>query len=148
MLAGAVTLAVVSGIFWKALIVIFAYVFGMTFPLFITAYLYDRFKVENSRLIQGRLLEIKLGPKTIYVHSTNILAGAVFLLMGIILIVLAFSGNAFWAPSLQVEVGKTLNIWSQNALKVLSNIPDFIWGIIVIGIFSFLLYRAKIKSHK
>jgi len=36
-LAGAVTLAVISGAFWKALIVTFAYVFGMVFPLFLAS---------------------------------------------------------------------------------------------------------------
>ena len=142
-LAGAVTLAVISGTFWKALIVTFAYVFGMTFPLFITAYLYDRFKIENSKLIRGRILEMKLGQKTFFVHSTNILAGAVFLVMGIILLWLAFFGNAFWAPSFQVSVGSALNTWSQNALDVFAKIPEIVWGIVIIGLFLFLVYRAK-----
>jgi len=53
-LAGVMTLAVLSGGFWNALIVTFAYVFGMVFPLFIAAYFYDRWHIENSRLIQGK----------------------------------------------------------------------------------------------
>src|SRR3989344_1093892 len=77
-LAGAVTLAVISGAFWKALIVTFAYVFGMTFPLFAAAYFYDRFKLDQSRFIKGKVLEIKLGAKTLFVHSTNLFAGIVF----------------------------------------------------------------------
>jgi len=145
-LAGAMTLAVISGAFWKALIVVFAYVFGMTFPLFIAAYLYDRFKIENSKLIAGKILEIKFGAKTLFVHSTNILAGAVFAVMGVILLALAYSGNAFWAPSFQVGVGKALNEWSQNALDALSKAPEFIWGIIIIGIFFFFLYKTKKNS--
>jgi len=48
-LAGAMTLAVISGTFFKALMVTFAYVFGMVFPLFLTAYFYDRFKIEQSK---------------------------------------------------------------------------------------------------
>ena len=147
-LAGAVTLAVVSGTFVKALVVTFAYVFGMTVPLFVAAYLYDRFKIENSKLIKGKLLEFKFGAKTLVVHSTNMLAGAVFLLMGIILLSLAFFDNAFWAPSLQVAVGKALNEWSQNIFGMVSGIPEFVWGIIIIGIFFFFLYRAKKNSHE
>ena len=147
-LAGAVTLAVISATFWKALIVTFAYVFGMTFPLFITAYLYDRFKLESSRFVKGKLLEIKFGAKTFFVHSTNIFAGAVFLVMGAVLLALAFSGNAFFAPSFQVEFGKALNTWSQSALDVLFIIPEFIWAIIIIGIFSFFIYKARKHSEK
>ena len=147
-LAGAVTLAVISATFWKALIVTFAYVFGMTFPLFITAYLYDRFKLESSRFVKGKLLEIKFGAKTFFVHSTNIFAGAVFLVMGAVLLALAFSGNAFFAPSFQVEFGKALNTWSQSALDVLFIIPEFIWAIIIIGIFSFFIYKVRKHSEK
>lgn len=147
-LAGAVTLAVISGAFWKGLIVTFAYVFGMTFPLFIAAYLYDRFKIENSKFIKGKLLEIRLGSKVFFVHSTNLLAGVIFFAMGITLLALAFSGNAFWAPSFQVGVGDTLNKWSQITLDVLTKIPEIIWGVIVIGIFLFFLYKIERKSRE
>lgn len=147
-LAGAVTLAVISGAFWKAMIVTFAYVFGMTFPLFIAAYFYDRFHLENSRFIKGKLLEFKLGEKSFYVHSTNLFAGFVFLAMGIVLLALAFSGNAFWAPSFQVSVGNALNQWSQNMLNVLFKIPDIFWGVAIIGFFLFLALNAYKKINK
>lgn len=147
-LAGAMTLAVISGAFWKALIVTLAYVFGMTFPLFITAYFYDRFKIDKSRFIQGKIWRIQLGEKTFVLHSTNFFAGLVFLLMGIVLFVLAFSGNAFWAPSFQVQIGNTLNQWSQNILDILINIPDIIWGVTIIGFFFFLIYKAKRNSNE
>lgn len=146
-LAGAVTLAVVSGAFWKALIVTFAYVFGMTFPLFVAAYFYDRFKLENSRFVRGKIWEIKLGVKTFFLHSTNLLAGIVFFAMGVILLALAFSGNAFWAPTFQSRIGETLNRWSQNALDVLIKIPDVVWGVIIIGFFLFLIHYAKKNSN-
>ena len=145
-LVGAITLAVVSGVFWKALVVSFAYIFGMTFPLFIAAYFYDKFKIENSRFIKGKLFKIKLGAKTVFVHSTNLLAGFVFLIMGITLLIMAFSGNAFWAPSYQVKIGNSLNLWSKSALEILSNIPDFILGLIIISVFFFLL-RIVLKRR-
>ena len=146
-LAGAITLAVISGAFWKALIVTFAYVFGMTFPLFVLGYLYDRFKIEQSRIIRGKLFEIKFGNKTLFIHSTNLLAGLVFLAMGILLLILAFSENAFWAPSFQAKIGEALNQWSENLMNVFFNIPDIIWGVIIIGIFFILFYKMK-KSSK
>ena len=149
-LAGAVTLAVLSGVFWKAVIVIFAYIFGMTFPLFIAAYYYDKFKLEQSRFIKGKILAIKMpaflakgeAGKTLRVHSTNLLSAAVFLVMGAILLVLGLSGNAFWSPEAQAKVGNALNSWSQSALKTLMTVPNSVWGIIIIGLFSFFLYRA------
>lgn len=141
-LAGAVTLAVISGTFVKALIVTFAYVFGMVFPLFLSAYFYDRFNLQNSRIIKGKLLELNFRGRTHTVHSTNIMASIVFLLMGVVLIVLAFSGNAFWAPSFQVGAGEALLRWSESAFEVATKVPDLLWGVIIVGVFLVFLKKA------
>ena len=133
-LAGSVTLAVISGVFWKALIVVFAYIFGMTFPLFLTAYFYDKFKLENSRLIRGK--------------NTNLISALVFLAVGLILLILAFSNNAFWAPSFQVGIGKALNKWSQNVLEALDILPNVLWGLVIVGFFFFLLYKILFRNKR
>lgn len=146
-LAGAVTLAVLQGTFWKALIVTFAYVFGMTFPLFVTAYFYDRFKLDKLRIIRGKIFELKLRGKSYFVHTTNLLAGLIFLLMGVVLIALAFSGNAFWAPEFQVQIGEMINQWSLSALERLEIIPDIVWGFIILGVFFFFSFKS-IKQLK
>ena len=142
-LAGAVTLAVISGAFWKALIVTFAYVFGMVFPLFLAAYFYDRFKLEKSKLIQGKIWELKIGAKNLFIHSTNLIAGLIFMVMGVILIYLAKSGNPYWSPEWQVKIGEALNRFSNSALGGLMEIPNFIWGILILGIFSYFIYRSR-----
>ncbi len=142
-LAGAVTLAVISGAFWKGLIVTFAYVFGMVFPLFISAWLYDKFKLQESRLIQGRNFNFSVLGKTYSLHSTNLIAGGIFLLMGGVLVYLGVSGDAFWAPSTQIAMGEALNLWSGKVLSTLMQIPDLIWGTLIIAAFAFLVYSVR-----
>lgn len=142
-LAGAMALAVISGAFWKALIVVFAYVFGMTFPLFVTAYFYDKYKVEQSKIIRGKLLKMHIGAKTVYVHSTNLLSGALFLIIGFVMLALGLSGNAFWSPHTQAELGRSLNVWTQYVFESLAVIPEAVWGTVIIGLFFFFLYRMK-----
>src|SRR3989344_4725014 len=83
-LAGVMTLAVISGTFWKALIVVFAYVFGMTFPLFMTAYFYDKYKIEHSKIIRGKLIRLNLGIKILTVHTTNLVSAVIFMVMGLV----------------------------------------------------------------
>jgi len=144
-LAGAMTLAVISGAFWKAIIVVFAYVFGMTFPLFVTAYFYDKYKIDQSKIIKGKLFEIKIKTKTLYVHSTNLLSSVMFLVIGTAMLVLGFSDNTFWSPEMQSEVGIKLNSWTQKLLELAVIIPDFVWAFIIIGLFSFILYKVKKK---
>jgi cytochrome c-type biogenesis protein len=147
-LAGVMTLAVISGSFIKALIVTFVYVFGMVFPLFIAAYFYDRFKIEQSRFIQGKLFTVQVKTKTFYIHSTNIVAAALFLLIGGTMLTLGFSNNAFYSPHTQAELGRTLNVWATKATEVLTVIPDIVWGILILGLFAFFLFRARKSSNK
>jgi cytochrome c biogenesis protein CcdA len=146
-LAGAMTMAVVSGAFWKAIIVVFAYVFGMTFPLFITAFFYDKYKIEDSKFIKGKLIEFKLGDKTFFVHSTNLLASLMFAIIGSVMLTLGLTGNAFWSPHSQAEMGKSLNVWSQDFLEMIALIPESVWGVLIISIFFFLVLKVwKIKK--
>lgn len=146
-LAGAVALAVISGAFWKAIIVTFAYVFGMTIPLFIAAYFYDKYKIENSRFVQGKILEFKIFGTMIRTHSTNLVAGAVFFLMGVMLASIALAtGSGFWAPAYQVKIGTALNKWSQSVFDVLSFIPDIAWALIIAGLFLFFVRYASRRA--
>lgn len=147
-LAGAVTLAIISGGFWKALIVTFAYVFGMTFPLFVTAFFYDRFQLDKLKIIRGKIFDLKVFNKVLYVHTTNLLAGLVFLTMGIALISLAYMGNVFWAPELQVKIGEKINLVSLNLLEHLKFLPDFVWGIFIISLFLGLIFYALFRDKK
>ncbi len=143
-LAGAMTLAILSGAFWKALVVVFAYVFGITFPLFVLGYFYDRLHLDNISFLRGRSVTIKLFGKTYSVHSANLLSAAVFLFMGVMLLILSFTANLFWAPQWQVAVSNYLNRLSQNLVEHLSSIPDIVWGITIIIIFASLAaYAAK-----
>jgi len=155
-LAGAMTLAVISGAFWKAIIVVFAYVFGMTFPLFLTAYFYDKYKIDQSKLIKGKLLEVKvpafiesvtnLKIKSLFVHTTSLLASGMFLLIGSTMLILGLTDNAYWSPHTQAKVGTTLNSWSNSVLKTLMLVPDIVWGVLVIGLFVFFLYKIRKNS--
>ena len=119
----------------------------MVFPLFLAAYFYDRFKLEKSKLIQGKIWEIKIGEKTFFFHSTNVFAAIIFLIVGAILLYLAFSGDAFWSPAFQVRIGNFLNRLSQDVFAALSKIPDVLWGVLILGIFGFLIYRAVKKEN-
>lgn len=144
-LAGAMTLAVLSGGFWKAIIVTFAYVFGMIFPLFLTAYFYDKYKFDQSKFVKGKNLNLKFGAKNIMVHSTNLLSGIMFALIGGTMFILGVTSNAYWSPQHQAELGKSLTAWSIDIFSFLEIVPDFIWGAVVIG---FFIYFVRIVFRK
>jgi len=146
-LAGVMTLAVISGAFWKAILLIFVYIFGMVFPLFILAYFYDKLKIAETKLIKGKLWEVQLAGKTLFVHSTNLLAGLIFSLMGGVLLYLAWSGNMFWSPAWQAKLGEGLNQWSIKIFPLLSQVPEIIWALVIVLIFLALFYWMKKKTN-
>lgn len=145
-LAGAMALAVLSGTFWKAIIVTFAYVFGMVFPLFLSAYFYDKYKIEKSKLIQGKMLKLSFASTSMEIHSTNLLAGLMFLIIGLTMFFLGITNNAYWSPEHQIALGKSLTDWSMGAFSFLAVIPDFIWGIAILGLCAFFIYSLKRKK--
>ncbi|MDP3956136.1 MAG: cytochrome c biogenesis protein CcdA [bacterium] len=145
-LAGAMALAVVSGGFWNAIVVIFAYVFGMVFPLFVAAYMYDKYDIAQSALIKGKLFSVSIFGKQHIVHSTNILSAVMFLLIGGTMMYLSISDNAYWAPEHQIAVGKALNVFTLDVFSYLEKMPDIIWGAVVLGLFAFFVRRSRKKT--
>jgi|AntRauTorckE6833_2_1112554.scaffolds.fasta_scaffold02669_3 cytochrome c biogenesis protein CcdA len=141
-LAGAMTLAVLSGGFWKAIIVTFAYVFGMIFPLFLTAYFYDKYKFDQSKFVKGKNIELSMFGKKVMTHSTNLLSGVMFTLIGGTMFVLGITSNTYWSPEHQAELGKSLTTWSIKVFSFLEIAPDFIWGVLILGIFGYFVYRV------
>lgn len=146
-LAGAMTLALLSGVFWKALIVTFSYTFGMVFPLFIGAYFYDKYKIESSKFIKGKSFVFNFRQKTFRFHSTNLIAGSVFLLIGGTMTSLGLSGDAYFAPKHQVLIGEELNKWSNSLFSFLGGYSDIFWGLVVLGFFVWFLFLV-FKENK
>ncbi|HET7326850.1 MAG TPA: cytochrome c biogenesis protein CcdA, partial [Nocardioidaceae bacterium] len=64
------------------------YALGMALPLFVLAWFWDRYDLGRRAWVRGRLLT--LGP--VRVHSTNVLAGLLFVTIGILF--LRFDGTA------------------------------------------------------
>ncbi len=133
-LAGALTLSVLSGSFLKALIVALAYVAGMIFPLLLAAFFYDRFNLGENRLFKGL--------------ATPSLSAVIFLILGLIFISMGIVSDGYWAPGFQVAVGSYLNIWSTAAMNRLAFLPDWAWGLLILIVFILLFRRAKAKTNE
>ena len=145
-LAGVMTLAVLSGSFWNAVIVSIAYVFGMTVPLFVSAYFYDRWNLRESLLMRGATVKIPLRGRVYALHSTNLVAAAVFFGMGGLLLGLGATRNAYWSPHAQAALGTLLTKQSVSLLNALRVVPDWVWAIIIILLFAFFFASARRRT--
>ena len=128
MLAGVAALAGVSGSFSAALVLGVAYVFGMVFPLFVIALLWDRFNWGESRLLRGRRFEWRAFGRTLSVHSTALASGLILVAMGVVVIVIAFQGNSMPSSGWQVSLSAHLQHYAHLLDHSAKTLPGWITG--------------------
>lgn len=115
------------------------YALGTVAPLFLLAIFWDRLNIGRQRWIRGRGFQI--GP--ISVHSTQLIAGVIFILLGLSFIIL--EGTTSLAGLYEgwgfTELSFDADVWVRNATD---SIPDALWlsigGLVVAGI-AWLAYR-------
>lgn len=135
-LAGVATLSGASGSFSNALILGVGYVFGMVFPLFLIALLWDRFNWGESRLLKGKRFSLSVFGRRRVLHSTALASGLILIAMGVVVIVIAFQGNAMPSSGWQVSLSAHVQHYA-HVLKVWAGtLPGWITGI---GIFAALV---------
>ncbi len=132
-LAGALALSILPGsILWGGIYSV-AYVLGMVTPLFIIAYFIDKtntgqrlgfFKKPISYLIFGRKVELRF---------VDVLAGATFLLMGVLILYLAKAGKlAMQGSAYQTSVNIYMANLTTSISTLISKIPAMAWILFII----------------
>lgn len=70
-------------------LLLFVYALGLLFPLFLLSLFFDKLSPENAfwKFLQGKLLTLKLFNKNYTFHTTHLITGILFILLGIFLII-------------------------------------------------------------
>lgn len=101
---------------------LFTYALGTAVPLFLVAYLWDRYQLGRRAWLRGR--GVRIG--RIELHSTRLLSGALFILLGVVFI--AFQGSSglsgFYADFGLGELGYAAQDWVTARLAPVS---DAVW---------------------
>lgn len=103
-LAGLATLSGASGSFSAALVLGVGYVFGMVFPLFAIALLWDRFDWGESRLLRGRRFTLSVLGHRLPLHSTSLASGLILIAMGAVVVAIAFRGHSMPSSGWQLSL--------------------------------------------
>ncbi|MDP7180601.1 MAG: cytochrome c biogenesis CcdA family protein [Candidatus Woesearchaeota archaeon] len=93
-LAGILSMAVILGNVWYSGLLMFFYALGNFVPFFIISMFYDKFNLAESKFIQGRILSFNIFGKDVHVHSSNLISGILFILIGLVLVI--FRGTALF----------------------------------------------------
>ncbi|MET8721524.1 cytochrome c biogenesis CcdA family protein [Streptomyces misionensis] len=114
-LGGILTLAALDGSPLHGGLLLAVYALGMALPLFVLALLWDRYDLGHRRWLRGRAL--RLGPMT--VHSTSLVGGSVFVLLGAVF--LLFDGTSALPSVLGTD---TEAAWEDSAVRLGGAVSD------------------------
>ncbi len=141
-LAGVAALAGVSGSYPAALTLGVAYVFGMVFPLFLIALLWDKFDWSESRLLRGRRFSLVAFGRTLSVHSTALVSGLILVGMGGAVIWIATRGNSMPSSGWQVALSAHLQHYAHLVTTWAKTVPGWITGLAVVAALVALAWKA------
>src|SRR5829696_2106134 len=147
-LGAVLTVAAASGGAARGALLLAVYAAGMATPLFLLALFWDRLDLRNSRWLRGR--EISVG--RLRLHSTNLVSGAMFILLGTLLI--AYQGARALSGLYESNGATDLAFAAQQrADGVAQRIPDpallaVLGALLAASLFRWHLRRGKTGAAK
>lgn len=97
-LAGILIFTALSAGLLEGLLIGFTYVVGMVFPLFLIAVVWDKYRAEGINPLEGRIVNLKFFGREFSAHSSKLVAGLMFLVMGVVNVGVGLTGTMIPAP--------------------------------------------------
>ena len=145
-LAGVLMLSALPGsIFWGGLYAV-TFVLGMTLPLFVIAYFLDKIDITKKFTALNSQVSYSFFGKQINLARADIISGAVFLSMGILLIYLAATSQLVSHSSYQMTVNAYSARFSNFISQYLAGAPVIVFIIVVALII--LLFKIALQKYR
>jgi cytochrome c biogenesis protein CcdA len=133
-LAGVMTLSALSGSPLGGLALGLAYTFGMAFPLFAMALLWDRYRLGERRFLRAKPVSLKVAGRVLVTNTVNLVVAAGFAVMGGFVIYLANTGQMTSGPGFQVTIGRGLADVFARLESWTEPVPEALLGLAVLGL--------------
>ena len=133
-LAGVMTLSALSGSAVGGVLLGLAYVFGMTFPLFVMALAWDRYHLGERRWLRARPVRIRIAGHTLFTNTVNVAVAIAFALMGGFVIYLANSGQMTGGPGFQIAIGRFLTRVFGRIETWTAGVPEAVLALFVVAL--------------
>ena len=139
-LGAVLTVAAASGGAGRGALLLAVYAAGMAAPLFVLALLWDRLDLRDRPWLRGR--EIPLG--ALRVHTTNLVSGAMFILLGALFI--AYDGTSalsgFYGSNGATDLALAAEAWAGD---VAERIPEMALLAALAALLAALLVRSRLR---
>lgn len=145
-LAGVLVLSALSTSIVEGLSIGFAYVVGMVFPLFVISMVWDRYTVNGENPLRGRMLYLRYFGRDFSIHSSKLIAGAMFIIMGAVTVGLGVTGTMIAMPGTALVA--VLQAGLQNTIVGFFS-DGWVVGILAITIMAVVgtVYAFRIRPH-
>lgn len=141
-LVGVAVLSGASASFPAALAIGLSYVAGMVAPLALVAVLWDRRRERATRVLSDRTVRLRLGRWQRQLAFGTLVSGLLMVGMGVLALVLAFTGPAMPTGGWQTELSAWLQHLSSVTVDALSWIPGWVLAIVLALGFTLLIRRG------
>lgn len=141
-LAGVLTLSALPGSFILGGIYTLAYVLGMVIPLFIIALFLDRVNFTHKFFAFRKTVSYKVFGQTVHLSFANLFSGLMFVVLGMIILFLARTGQLTQHSSYQLSINIYLTKFIQSIGNVTGFIPEIVWALIFLFIFLLIIWLA------
>ena len=146
-LAGVLALSIMPGsVFWGG-VYSFAYVLGMTLPLFLIAFALDKSAALEKIGALNRPVEYSLGGEKIILIASEMVAALMFIGMGLLTIYLFSTGQLAQNSGFQVSTNVMLAGVSDSASKYFSWVPPVALAGAVVLVLAGLAFIAFKEKH-
>ena len=158
-LAGVLALSILPGsIFWGAMYAL-SYVAGMTAPLLLIAMFLDKSDFAKKFEIFSKKVSYKIAGREITISVAELISGAMFLLVGALIIYLAKAGKlAMENSAFQTSVNIFMSKLTDSINGFLAIVPLWIWitsAVVLLAVASYAFFnyhsnkkKARIKIEK
>jgi len=147
-LAGVMALSALSGSAVGGITLGLAYTFGMVFPLFVMALLWDRYRLGERKLLRAKPVRIRMAGKILATNTVNVAVAVAFAVMGVFVIYLANTGQMTGGPGFQVAMGKGLERVFTRIEVWTDPVPEPILGLAVLALaVLFVIATLRDRHH-
>ncbi|WP_448059224.1 cytochrome c biogenesis CcdA family protein [Cellulomonas hominis] len=133
-LAGVMTLSALSGSAIGGLTLGLAYVFGMVFPLFVMALVWDRARLGEKKLVRARLVRLRVRGRVLVTNTLNLAVAVGFTVMGVFIIALADDADMTGGTAAQDSIARTLTDVFLRIQDWASPVPEPVLGLALLAL--------------
>jgi cytochrome c biogenesis protein CcdA len=141
-LAGVMTLSVLSGSPIGGFTLGVAYVFGMVFPLFVMALLWDKAKLGEKKFLRAKLVRFRVAGRLVVTNNLNVAVAIAFVVMGAFVIALAGSADMTGGTAPQASASAALTDVFSSVQTFLSPVPEPILGVGILALAALFVWAT------